>query len=148
MHLIALNAVAPHAAVAPAMVSVRACAPPLMAARDPEVQRRIDEMQARNQRRGAVALGCVFAVVVWLFTVPPDIRRTNICGLEEKDPFSDCTPLAALVSRVGDHYATCGRTPQAPACVALDLSIDPRSRAAFDRTVEALLSDAPASGAE
>ena len=117
------------------------CTVPLLAERSPEVQRRIEEMQKRNQKNGVVVLGTVFAICVWLFTVPPDIRRTNICGLEGSDPFiDDCKPVAALVDRIGDHYATCGRRESVP-CVAFDFSIDPRSRAAFDARVEALTTE-------
>ena len=117
------------------------CAAPILAERSPEVQARIEEMAKKNQQNGVVVLGTILTICVWLFTVPPDIRRTNICGLEGADPFIDnCKPVAALVDRIGDHYATCGRTDSVP-CVAFDFSIDPRSRAAFDARVEALTTE-------
>ena len=118
----------------------RSAPPQLMCSteeRSTELQQRISEMQQRNQRRGAYVLGAVVAVCIWLFSVPPDIRRTNICGLAG----GECTELPALGQRVASHYATCGRTEDAPACIAFDFSIDPRSRASFDATVEAILGD-------
>ena len=102
-----------------------------------ELQQRIEEMQARNQRNGAVVLSFVVAICVWLFTVPPDIRRATICS-GEGGPTSDCVELPVLARRIARHYETCGRTEGAPACVAFDFSIDPRSRAAFDATIESL----------
>ena len=102
------------------------------------LEERISAMQARNQRRGAVVLGIVVAACVWLFSVPPDIRRSSICGLDES---TGCTPLPALARRIASHYSSCdiaGREPGVPACVAFDFSIDPRSRASFDRTLESL----------
>ena len=91
---------------------------------DPVIRQKIFQTQAENQKKGIVAFSAVLAVSVWLFTVPPDIRR-------ERD-------LGALAGRVVEHYSTCGRSATAPACFKWDLSIDPKSRQAFDANVEAL----------
>ena len=113
--------------------------PPSLMERDPDLQQRLDEMAVKNQRNGAIVLGAVVAVCVWLFSVPPDIRRTNICELTGGDAFmGDCMEFSALSKRVASHYETCG-ADGAPPCVQFDFSIDPRKRAAFDAQVGAVL---------
>ena len=39
------------------------------------LQKQLEEMQARNTRNGAIVLGMLSLAIVWLFTLPPDIRR-------------------------------------------------------------------------
>ena len=130
---------APSPLLAQAVPVMRA-APPIMQSDpdiSPELRQQLTELQAKNQQRGAVALSLVVAVCVWLFSVPPDIRRTDICEIANT---RDCMEFSALANRVATHYQTCG-SEGAPACVAFDFSIDPKSREAFDRNVEALLGD-------
>ena len=136
----------PLLAAAASGVVPRHPAPCCLAQRDPELQAKIEAMQQRNQRRGAVVLGTVVALCIWLFSVPPDIRRANICGLSGDSIFSDCVPLPTLANRVAEHYQSCGGEGT-PACVQFDFSIDPRKREAFDRTVDALF-ESSAPGAE
>ena len=122
---------------------VARAAPPLLAVRDPELQQRLMAMQAKNQRNGALVLGFVVAVCVWLFSVPPDIRRTQICELTGGDPFlGDCKSFSALTDRVASHYQSCGSEGM-PGCVQFDFSIDPKSRSAFDAMVRQAV-EAPA----
>ena len=145
--LMTLTSPPPMMPLLPQTCSRRRTSSPLMQQPDGQparsVQEQIAEMQERNQRRGGYVLGFVVAICVWLFTVPPDIRRTNICGLDGSGS-AGCTELSALGSRVADHYATCGRTEGAPACVAFDFSVDPRSKASFDARVESLFGAATA----
>lgn len=131
----AISLVAPATRLTPAVLP-RAAQPVLCEPLSEDVQQRIAAMQAKNQRNGAYVLAGVVAICVWLFTVPPDIRRSNICSADGQ---SGCVELPVLARRVARHYETCGRTASAPACIAFDFSIDPRSRAAFDATVEAVL---------
>lgn len=139
MHLLIATAsllpISPVPQVAPAAPGLRTPHLTMLEQMDPEVRQRIEQMQARNQQNGVIVLGGVLAICVWLFSVPPDIRRANICSDERS---SDCVELPVLARRVARHYETCGREAS-PACFALDFSIDPRSRAAFDATVDSLL---------
>ena len=74
------------------------------------------------QQRGLAALGAVCAVVVWVFTLPPEIRRAEMI-----DP-----------AAVANHYQTCGGGGSAP-CVQLDLSIDPTKVAASQAVLDTVL---------
>merc|ERR1711971_57192 len=60
----------------------------------PALRQALEEMQERNARRGAVVLGLLLMVIVWLFSVPPDIRRSNICV--DGQPASTSTSLWIL----------------------------------------------------
>jgi len=79
-------------------------------------------MSERSQQRGLAALTAVCAVVVWVFTLPPEIRRAEMID-----------PAAVLT-----HYRTCGGGGSAP-CVQLDLSIDPTKVAASQAVLETVL---------
>ena len=79
-------------------------------------------MSERSQQRGLAALGAVCAVVVWVFTLPPEIRRAEMIDL----------------SAVLTHYQTCGGGGSAP-CVQLDLSIDPTKVAASQAVLDTVL---------
>ena len=117
-------------------------------------------MQSRNRRNGAVVLGMVSLLILWFFSVPPDIRRANVCltsgpaseqysdlfALDDapKDPSGvdngsrECTEAAALWRRVLQFYQSCGSADGQPACVDFDLSVDPRSRLIFSEGLDAL----------
>ena len=79
-------------------------------------------MSERSQQRGLAALTAVCAVVVWVFTLPPEIRRAEMID-----------PAAVLT-----HYQTCGGGGSAP-CVQLDLSIDPTKVAASQAVLDTVL---------
>ena len=78
-------------------------------------------MSERSQQRGLAALSAVCAIVVWVFTLPPEIRRAEMID-----------PAAVLT-----HYQTCGGG-SAP-CVQLDLSIDPTKVAASQAVLDTVL---------
>ena len=84
-------------------------------------------MQARNTQVGVNVLATVFLVILWVFTLPPEIRRSR-------------APPPDLAQQVASHYATCGRSVGDP-CVQFDLSIDPKSRAWFEATLSTLTSE-------
>ena len=65
---------------------------------DQRVQAELAAMSERSQQRGLAALGAVCAVVVWVFTLPPEIRRAEMIDL----------------SAVANHYQTCGGGGSAP----------------------------------
>jgi len=90
----------------------------------PELAAKLAEMQARNQRNGQVVLSFVLILVLWVFTLPPDIRRSR-------------EDLAGWAPLVLEHYQTCGATSGVP-CVQLDLTIDPESVAQFQTVVDTL----------
>ena len=79
-------------------------------------------MSERSQQRGLAALSAVCAIVVWVFTLPPEIRRAEMID-----------PAAVLT-----HYQTCGGGGSAP-CVQLDLSIDPTKVAASQAVLDTVL---------
>lgn len=76
------------------------------------LKERLKAMEARNAKNGAIVLGVLFAFILWVFTLPPDIRRSR-------------SPLPDVVSQVAIHYETCGR--EVP-CIRFDLSVDPKSQ--------------------
>ena len=158
MALLPMIAVMPMALVVPSLtparslamgipvcsLALRRAAPPILVdpelqqilnEPDSELQQRLNEMSERNQRNGAVVLGVIVSICIWLFTVPPDIRRSNICGFGNP---TGCVSWASVGHRVAEHYASCGKG-DAPGCVEFDFSIDPRSRAAADAMVDSLL---------
>lgn len=115
-------------------------------------------MQSRNRRNGAIALGVVSLLIVWFFSVPPDIRRANVCvsSSVSSDQYSDdflyaakpgsssaidssrdCIKAEALWGRVLQHYQSCGAADGQAACVQFDVSIDPRSRESFSQSMKA-----------
>ena len=97
--------------------------PHLVASEDDQrVQAELAAMSERSQQRGLAALGAVCAVVVWVFTLPPEIRRAEMID-----------PAAVLT-----HYQTCGGGGSAP-CVQLDLSIDPTKVAASQAVLDTVL---------
>ena len=87
--------------------------PPSMLEEDAPLEARLRSMQARNLRNGQLVLGMVFVLIVWIFTLPPRIRRSRE-GVE------------GLWTQVQNHYASCGTEISQP-CFQLDLSIDPTS---------------------
>lgn len=87
--------------------------PPSMLEEDAPLEARLRSMQARNLRNGQLVLGMVFVLIVWIFTLPPRIRRSRE-GVE------------GLWTQIQNHYASCGTEISQP-CFQLDLSIDPTS---------------------
>ena len=97
--------------------------PHLIASEDDQrLQAELAAMSERSQQRGLAALTAVCAVVVWVFTLPPEIRRAEMID-----------PAAVLT-----HYQTCGGGGSAP-CVQLDLSIDPTKVAASQAVLDTVL---------
>ena len=92
-------------------------------------------MQQRNQRNGAVVLGTLLAVIIWIFTLPPDIRRADVCEL---NPSSACVDAAALANRIAKHYETCGDGEGITPCVRLDVTVDPAKVEAFSAAVNSI----------
>jgi hypothetical protein len=100
---------------------------------DDALQARLLEMQQRSQRRGTAVVVTFFVVILWCFSVPPDIRRAQICELGSAS--AECVPAAALWARVTDFYSTCGDE-----CISFDFSINPDSSQAFFESVDTLRS--------
>ena len=75
----------------------------------PSLSEKLAEMEKTNTQRGLTVLGSLLAVILWLFTVPPDIRRTEVCPPGSAYATQSCVSLSALGERVATHYATCGR---------------------------------------
>ena len=113
------------------------------AVEEASLQDRLAAMQQTNETRGKAALLIILLIVAWLFSVPPAIRRTDVCGPQATEN-SNCVSVSTLWKSVAEHYSTCGRTPDASPCVAWDFSVDPKSQAAFSEAVRALQSDVPA----
>ena len=89
-----------------------------------ETQDKLAAMQARNTQTGATVLAALLLAIVWIFTLPPEIRRSR-------------APPPEIVQKISEHYGTCGQGAADP-CVQFDLSIDPRSRAWFEATLSQL----------
>ena len=109
----------------PSIITVqRALRTPHLVASDDDqrVQAELAAMSERSQQRGLAALSAVCAVVVRVFTLPPEIRRAEMID-----------PAAVLT-----HYQTCGGGGSAP-CVQLDLSIDPTKVAASQAVLDTVL---------
>ena len=108
----------------PALTVRRALRTPHLVASDDDqrLQAELAAMSERSQQRGLAALSAVCAVVVWVFTLPPEIRRAEMID-----------PAAVLT-----HYQTCGGGGSAP-CVQLDLSIDPTKVAASQAVLDTVL---------
>lgn len=54
-----------------------------------------------SEFRGAVLLGLVLLVNVWLFSIPPEFRRAEICLRESA---SDCVKLQDWASQIKAYY--------------------------------------------
>ena len=108
----------------PALTVQRALRTPHLVASDDDqrLQAELAAMSERSQQRGLAALSAVCAIVVWVFTLPPEIRRAEMID-----------PAAVLT-----HYQTCGGGGSAP-CVQLDLSIDPTKVAASQAVLDTVL---------
>ena len=106
---------------------------------EPDAQQRLrlQAMQAKNQRNGAAVLSVILLIVVWFFSVPPSIRRADVCASELEMMQRGCISPSALLEQVQTHYSTCGGADGA-AGVQFDFSIDPKSRAAFDAQLREL----------
>ena len=79
-------------------------------------------------------------VLVWVFSLPPDIRRASTCSsLAELDAFfarfGGCVQASELWDRVVEHYRTCGAAGGAP-CFRLDISVDPKSATLFREALD------------
>jgi|EP00966_Prymnesium_polylepis_P296338 hypothetical protein len=116
------------------------------ASRESTLEEQLIALQQKNEARGRAALGLVLLVVLWFFSVPPAIRRTNVCPPQLVAPPTEtfysrdvagCVGVDTLWQSVLEHYQTCGGANGAP-CIDFDFSIDPKSRAAFDETVRSL----------
>uniref|UniRef100_A0A7S0KZW9 Uncharacterized protein n=1 Tax=Coccolithus braarudii TaxID=221442 RepID=A0A7S0KZW9_9EUKA len=108
-----------------------------------DLRAQLQSKQHVIEKRGRAVLGMVFALIIWFFTLPPDIRRARVClgdkvGADKWSTLFACTPPAAMFERIGEHYRTCG---DLGACVHLDLSIDPTSRAIFADAIDTLMSN-------
>ena len=105
------------------------------------LKEKLKVMQRENQRRGAVALGLVLLVVLWAFSVPPEIRRSVICTsqAELEAGLNGCVDASAVWQKVVDHYETCGPFRTGTPCVMWDFSIDPAKRSAVPAVIDAVL---------
>lgn len=82
---------------------------------------------------GIYILGFVFAICIWLFTIPPSFRRSNICTVSpEVAPAVNCVSLQEWISDVGDYYKGGGG-------IQWDFSIDPATLAKNEEMKQALL---------
>ncbi|KAL1499564.1 hypothetical protein AB1Y20_011765 [Prymnesium parvum] len=107
-----------------------------LAAPDAKLRLELAALQRKNEARGWAAWLVVLSISVWFFSVPPAIRRANVCPpqlTEERQ--GQCMPIGALAEQVVEHYRTCGGAEGAP-CVDFDFSVDPKSRAAFSELVQ------------
>lgn len=107
------------------------------------IREELAAMEKVNTQRGLAVLGSLLFVICWLFTVPPDIRRADVCPPGSSG--QNCVTLAALGERVSAHYATCGRDGATAPCVAFDFSVDPDKKAAVAALVDAVV-DAQSAG--
>ena len=111
---------------------------------DEGIRAELQAKQEQAQRTGVAVLGVVFATALWFFSVPPDIRRTRICT-QEGQP--GCVDASVLLSRVADHYRSCGN-PDGDPCITWDLSVDPASVEAFESALAAVRAPPTPSSAE
>lgn len=62
-----------------------------------------------STNRGLVILAIVFLTNLWLFTIPPEIRRTHICTsdrcIQDRAWCYDCKTLQEVKDAVSDYYA-------------------------------------------
>lgn len=87
--------------------------------------------QEKFEARGKVVQIVVVAAIFWLFTLPPDIRRTKLCQPERGTGSAEMTYIRDGQCRTGDelreriiqHYQTCGGPSGVP-CVQFDFTID------------------------
>eukprot|EP00965_Chrysotila_dentata_P067179 2223666-Pleurochrysis_carterae.AAC.2 len=104
-------------------------------------QRRIArrKQQKQEEKRGAFLLSTVMAVTIWLFSLPPYIRRIKICTTQQalEQSYSNCTTLSTLWEAITSHYKTCGANGQP--CVNFDFSIDPESVETFNAVMDFVL---------
>ena len=93
---------------------------------------------------GIYIFGFVLAVNVWLFTIPPSFRRTNICSVSPPDDTTvlvaatttspSCVSLEEWASAVGDYYRGGGG-------IQWDFSINPATLAKNEKFVKTVLGD-------
>ena len=89
-------------------------------------QRKIND----GSGRGAILLGIVMLLNVWLFSLPPSFRRQNVCTPEVYERLEQagvqpgderyCITMEMWKDSIADYYAKGGG-------VVFDLSIDPRT---------------------
>ena len=99
---------------------------------NPRLVEELKALQAKNQKRGLLALCISFVVIAWFFSVPPDIRRSRICtGItktqKQMESRLGCMRAEQLFDRIAEHYSTCSSQSGTP-CVAFDFSIDHRTQ--------------------
>ena len=104
-----------------------------------DLRTRLLEKQRVAERNGTIVLGLLLLVIVWAFSLPVDIRRAVVCSteLELSVHLNGCVSWDELLERVASHYSSCG-VDGGPACFRLDLSVDPKSSAAFFGALDAL----------
>lgn len=105
-----------------------------------EVSKKPSSIQ-QSEEVGVRIFAVLLVAIVWLFTLPPEIRRTKICTtddpkrLEKVYAFAgECESVDALVGKVRDHYALCTTPGSGVPCAKLDLTIDPKTKE-FNRAV-------------
>jgi hypothetical protein len=67
---------------------------------------------------GAVIFTVVFAVCVWIFSIPTEFRRARFCSEEQSATYAQCKTVGQWTSGVADYYKNGGG-------VKFDFSIDP-----------------------
>mmetsp|Transcript_7711 Transcript_7711/g.10728 ORF Transcript_7711/g.10728 Transcript_7711/m.10728 type:complete len:139 (-) Transcript_7711:2375-2791(-) len=77
-----------------------------------------------SETRGAILFGTVLLINVWLFSIPPSFRRTEICLTPNTGPRADCSTWNEFFADVKTYYENGGG-------IQFDFSIDPAKKAAF-----------------
>ena len=72
---------------------------------------------------GYYLLGIVMIVAIWLFSIPVEYRRANICSEEQTRsyPDSNCMTVQTWTSGIAQYYKNGGG-------IQFDFSIDPNSK--------------------
>jgi putative exporter of polyketide antibiotics len=76
----------------------------------------VGKMGGRNE--GAVIFAVVFAVCIWVFSIPTEFRRARFCSEEQSATYAQCKTVGQWTSGVAAYYKSGGG-------VKFDFSIDP-----------------------
>jgi hypothetical protein len=76
-----------------------------------------------GMRRGLIIFPIVFLLNVWMFTIPPEFRRTKICNDEQSQLYpNQCMTMPQWMNGVKEYYKNGGG-------IHFDFSIDPNTLA-------------------
>lgn len=96
---------------------------------EPRSPRQQSSAMASSEEAGVRLFLAVIVVIAWLFTLPPEIRRTHVCTTDVNKVVSryECKTPGEFADLVVNHYRECTASGSRTPCVQLDFSVDPRT---------------------